>query len=697
MRNILSLSTSWTQVLLLEDNSARQLRRRTVGVRARSGTEVILRIHKICASGISTVGESAYSPGTLAHPMGTGGRAALALDLLDSIRAPKKNTIIVAGPRYGGSRCFIDELTHRGFEWAVEVPRSAVVATDDCAEGKIAADLVLSAKKWNGFAIASPSTGNSIKYSLAHLGYVPLGEGGRGRLFAAQTGAIKGVHRGTIIGLSSMPDTALDELLRAIGWARWIRPLVRFGERRLLPAPSPDEERTSNRSDSTAFALRSNIKLAQRHDELATWSGAQKNGHTAAGREMLRGSSAHLNVVELFAGAGGMGLGFLLASKKNEQYRLTFSGEVHPIYCATLRSNHAALMRTCKNGLSVPEDVQPIDLRAGRSLQLVQDSIRCFGDPHILIGGPPCQGFSNANRNSWHGANPHNELVDVFLKYVRRLRPMVFLMENVQGIVWTAKHGRSGDDLSVVDSIAERMARAGYLVFPKLLDAVWYGVPQYRSRCFLLGIHRDLGYHHDDFEAWGPYPVPTHGPGTSNVYTTVRDAMRDLPRIGNGHEFEEIEYAEPQSSALARNPYLRYLRAHADGSVISDHVTSRHAQYVLDRYRQIPQGGNWEDISGTLTNYSDVTRTHSNIYRRLSWDVPSITIGHYRKSMLVHPSQNRGLSLREAARLQSFPDWFRFHGTADGRDGGLMHKQQQLANAVCPLVTKSIAEYLRRL
>jgi site-specific DNA-cytosine methylase len=62
--------------------------------------------------------------------------------------------------------------------------------------------------------------------------------------------------------------------------------------------------------------------------------------------------------------------------------------------------------------------------------------------------------------------------------------------------------------------------------------------------------------------------------------------------------------------------------------------------------------------------------------------------------MLVHPSQNRGLSLREAARLQSFPDWFRFHGTIDGSEGGLMHKQQQLANAVCPLVTKSIAEYL---
>ncbi|MFQ5472211.1 MAG: DNA cytosine methyltransferase, partial [Dehalococcoidia bacterium] len=83
-----------------------------------------------------------------------------------------------------------------------------------------------------------------------------------------------------------------------------------------------------------------------------------------------------------------------------------------------------------------------------------------------------------------------------------------------------------------------------------------------------------------------------------------------------------------------------------------------------------------------------------NIYRRLEWDKPAITIGHYRKSMLVHPDQNRGLSLREACRLQSFPDWFRFAGTHDGRPGGLVHKQQQLANAVCPLVSKAIGTFI---
>lgn len=100
-----------------------------------------------------------------------------------------------------------------------------------------------------------------------------------------------------------------------------------------------------------------------------------------------------------------------------------------------------------------------------------------------------------------------------------------------------------------------------------------------------------------------------------------------------------------------------------------------------------------------MTNYANISKTHSNIYRRLIWDEPSITIGHYRKSMLIHPEQNRGLSWREAARLQSFPDWVRFAGNPDKSkwEQGIVHKQQQLANAVCPLLTKAVAEFILKI
>jgi site-specific DNA-cytosine methylase len=239
----------------------------------------------------------------------------------------------------------------------------------------------------------------------------------------------------------------------------------------------------------------------------------------------------------------------------------------------------------------------------------------------------------------------------------------VFLLENVQGILWTRKDGRSAQS-TVAEHLARRMA-AGYELFPKLLDAVWYGVPQVRSRFFLLGLCRDLGYRQEDFGQWGPFPLPTHGPGGSRPYVTVREAIADLPRVKNGENTAERKYNEPSAEMLRSNPFLELMRMGAPSEVVFDHVTSRHADYVIDRYRNIPQGGNWEDIADKLTNYADVQRTHSNIYRRLKWSEPSITIGHYRKSMIVHPSQHRGLSLREAARFQSFPDWFRFSGGAN--------------------------------
>src|SRR5262249_40436621 len=150
-----------------------------------------------------------------------------------------------------------------------------------------------------------------------------------------------------------------------------------------------------------------------------------------------------------------------------------------------------------------------------------------------------------------------------------------------------------------------------------------------------------------EFGDWGPFPLPTHGPGTGRPYVTVSDAIADLPPVHNGHERDMTPYRRrPNDVPSERKEFLRLMRAGVRGRMISDHVTSKHADYVIERYRAIPEGENWEAIEDKLTNYTAVERTHSNIYRRLKWSEPSITIGHYRKSMLVHPSQHRGLSLR---------------------------------------------------
>ena len=579
-------------------------------------------------------------------------------------------------------------LSHFERPFLVEIRPGRTVTPTQRNAARVPARDMLNEPTWKEVEATMPD-GKVMRYGAAKLGSVNLPVG-TGNLFAAQTGSLDGVHRGTIIAISSV-DLPVADLVQLIAHARWIRPALRSKKRKRQAA---DGIRPSGAASS--ITARANIALARRQDARAQTSQSEARPETAATPKGSLGKvSKTLNVVELFAGAGGMGLGFLLGGGMKGAYRIIHSAEANPIYVQSLRGNHRAYDQFVApiQEQRTPQGVVPVDLRELNSLNEAAGIAKNAGGAHIVIGGPPCQGFSTANRNSWHRTNPHNELVDVFVRYVEQLRPLAFLMENVQGMLWTRDARR---ELAVVDVIEDRLKTAGYALFPKLLDAAWYGVPQHRTRYFLMGLHADLGYRADDFGHLGPFPHPSHGT-CQQPLVTVKDAIRDLPRITNGHLVERTQYAKPSSEALERNAFLRYVREGCDDGTVFDHVTSRHADYVIERYRRIPQGGNWESIRDLLSNYADASRTHSNIYRRLVWKEPSITIGHYRKSMLVHPSQARGLSLREASRLQSFPDWFRFAGTRDGTPGGLVHKQQQLANAVCPLVTKAIAEFMLRL
>jgi len=202
-----------------------------------------------------------------------------------------------------------------------------------------------------------------------------------------------------------------------------------------------------------------------------------------------------------------------------------------------------------------------------------------------------------------------------------------------------------------------------------LLISVDFGVPQKRERLFVVASKHGIVFE---------FPEGNF----KNFPVTVKDAIDDLPSLKNGSMDNELKYR-----TKAKAEYSKMLRGHS--KKVNQNFVSKNSDIVVKRYQYIQQGNNWKDIPKELmVNYKDFTRCHSSIYRRLDENEPSVIISNYRKSMLIHPTENRGLSLREAARLQSFPDSYEFVGSLD-------QKQQQVGNAVPPLLAKAIFTKLK--
>jgi DNA (cytosine-5)-methyltransferase 1 len=294
----------------------------------------------------------------------------------------------------------------------------------------------------------------------------------------------------------------------------------------------------------------------------------------------------------------------------------------------------------------------------------------------VLIGGPPCQGFSTVGNRMID--DPRNNLVREFARAVGIIRPSAFVMENVVGLV-SMKNGLGEPIVSELLKVFEGL---GYKTYYKILVAADYGVPQLRKRLFFVGFRKDLN-------ASFLWPRKTHHPRTSlNVlafgehrYLTVRDAISDLPRLRAGEEKSEYELP-PQSD------YQRWARA--ESRELSNHRAPKHSDVVLKRIRSIPPGGNHSNLPDELKLESGFP----NIYGRLSWDEPADTITANfgcasAPGRFIHPEDDRVLSVREGARLQSFPDRVKFFGS-------LTQQYRQVGNAVPPLLAKAVATSVRR-
>jgi DNA (cytosine-5)-methyltransferase 1 len=336
--------------------------------------------------------------------------------------------------------------------------------------------------------------------------------------------------------------------------------------------------------------------------------------------------------IDIFAGAGGMSLGAQWAGIK-----VLAAIEADEHAARTYQRNHPDILVLNES----VEEITSIDFECNEEL--------------ILFGGPPCQGFSTSNQRTRTPENESNWLYQEYVRICRMLEPDWIVLENVKGILET-------DGGSFLKRILAGFKRLGYTTDTWVLNAVEFGVPQVRTRVFVVGSKKRS------------LPKP---PCTSKERVTVRDAIADLPALQNGSDICSQEYwCDPRSA------FADAMRKNSKES--SNHLVTHTADHIVERYRHIPQGGNWEDIPCSLMqNYTDLTRCHTGIYRRLVYNEPSVVIGNFRKNMLIHPTQDRGLSVREAARLQSFPDEFVFTGS-------IGFQQQQVGNAVPPLLANAV-------
>lgn len=355
--------------------------------------------------------------------------------------------------------------------------------------------------------------------------------------------------------------------------------------------------------------------------------------------------------IDLFAGAGGLSLGFEEAG-----FNIVYALEKDRYAAETYKRN--------RDGGIIVDTIDIVDIRP---VEILKKLGLDKGDIDIVLGGPPCQGFSIANMRTRNKDNPSNQLIFWFWDFIRELMPKWFVMENVAGL-------QNFDDGKVKDEMVQLFKNSGYRTEAVVLNASYFGVPQRRKRLLLVGnrVGRSLGFLRELAQL------------RSSSLTSVREAIDDLPPLPCGNLIDPIPYVKDKADATE---YQRLMRSRNGIEVYNNFVSMNNA-LVLQRYRYIKQGENLRALAirkpKLLYNYKDLSKCHEWIYLRLYWDKPSVVISNYRKNMLIHPEQDRGLSVREAARLQSFPDHYIFCGS-------IGFQQQQVANAVPPLLGKSLA------
>ena len=359
-------------------------------------------------------------------------------------------------------------------------------------------------------------------------------------------------------------------------------------------------------------------------------------------------SQQRMNVIDLFCGCGGFSEGFI-----NAGFNVALGVDLWADATTTFQHNH-------KHAQIINQDITEVT-----SEDLLKKSGLAAEDVDVIIGGPPCQGFSISGKRMID--DPRNKLYKSFVEFVKNIQPKMFVMENVPGLVSMAKG-------AIKEQILEDFRNLGYIVEPKLLTASDYGVPQTRKRVIFVGINPQKLHNTKVFR----FPLPTHGEGNGlKPYVTCKDALSDLDFISETEALpEKIEYRLP-----AETDYQKLMRKNS--SLLMNHVTTIHTQKTRDIIAMVPDGGNYKSLPEELWS----TRKVHIAWTRMASNKPCFTIdtGHNHH---FHYRANRVPTVRESARIQSFPDDFEFLGIKTSQ-------LKQVGNAVPPLMAQAIASEVK--
>lgn len=341
-------------------------------------------------------------------------------------------------------------------------------------------------------------------------------------------------------------------------------------------------------------------------------------------------------MIDLFAGVGGLSLGFEMCG-----FEVVIANEFDS-------SIAEAYIKNRNNPNMVVADIQDLPIEETFS--------KYKGKVDLIVGGPPCQGFSQKGQRKSIN-DPRNFLFRYYVDVVATVQPKYFVMENVPGLLTTEKGLFKNEIMKLFSDL-------GYKVNAEVLCAADYGVPQNRKRAFIIGKKTN--------------GVPVSMPEKKDKVITIWNAISDLAYLESG-EGEEVQIYrnEPQSD------YQREMRKTSE--FLYNHVATNHSKLALERLSMIPPKGGKEYLPPEHLTKS----IYSGTWERMDADDVSVTITTRfdtpSSGKFTHPYLNRAITVREAARIQSFPDDFHFFGTKTSQ-------MKQVGNAVPPLLAKAVAE-----